>query len=102
MSDFDVMRERIEQCGRCSVEVAAPAVADKRPGDGNGQMRLPVPGHQSTPHWTNAIKGISPPGGGEQEGEEVMERRLDDVIAALPEERRERVDARFEELRTEV
>ncbi|BCG82951.1 hypothetical protein MesoLj113b_64930 [Mesorhizobium sp. 113-3-3] len=31
-----------------------------------------------------------------------MERRLDDVIAALPEERRARVDARFEELRTEV
>lgn len=31
-----------------------------------------------------------------------MERRLDDVIAALPEERRERVDARFAELRTEV
>lgn len=28
-----------------------------------------------------------------------MERRLDDVIAALPEERRERVDARFEELK---
>lgn len=62
MSDFDdlaMMRERIEQCGRCSVEVAAPAVADERPGDGNGQMRLPFPGHQSTRHWTNAIKGIS-------------------------------------------
>ncbi|BCH12502.1 hypothetical protein MesoLj131c_67600 (plasmid) [Mesorhizobium sp. 131-3-5] len=28
-----------------------------------------------------------------------MERRLDDVIAALPEERRERVDARFGELK---
>lgn len=102
MSDFDdlaMMRERIEHCSRCSVEVAAPAVADERPGDGNGQMRLPVPGHQSTRHWTNAIKGISPPGGGEQEGEEDMERRLDDVIAALPEERRERIDARFEELK---
>ncbi len=69
----------------CSVEVAAPADADERPGDGNGQMPLPVPGHQSTRHWTNAIKGISPPVGGEQEGEEDMERRLDDVIAALPE-----------------
>lgn len=82
MSDFDdlaMMRERIEQCGRCCVEVAAaPAVADERPGDGNGQMRLPVPGHQSTRHWTNAINGISPPGGGEEEGgEEVMERKLD-------------------------
>lgn len=41
MSDFDVMRERIEQCGRWSVEVAAPAVADERPGDGNGQSDFP-------------------------------------------------------------
>lgn len=31
-----------------------------------------------------------------------MGRRLDDVIAALPEDRRERVGARFEELRGEV
>lgn len=31
-----------------------------------------------------------------------MERKLDDVIAALTEERRERVDARFEELKDEV
>lgn len=103
ISDLATVCEMIEQGGRCSVEVAAAsAVADERPGEGNGQMRLPVPGHQSTRHWTNAIKGISPPGGGEQEGEEMMERRLDDVIAALPEERRERVDARFQELRREV
>lgn len=31
-----------------------------------------------------------------------MGRRLDDVIAALPEERRERVEARFEEIKAEV
>ena len=31
-----------------------------------------------------------------------MGRRLDDVVAALPEDRRERVEARFEELREEV
>jgi len=31
-----------------------------------------------------------------------MGRRLDDVIAALPEERRERVEARFEEMKSEV
>ncbi|ESX66617.1 XRE family transcriptional regulator [Mesorhizobium sp. LSHC414A00] len=31
-----------------------------------------------------------------------MGRKLDDLIAALPEDRRERVDARFEELRGEV
>ncbi len=31
-----------------------------------------------------------------------MGRRLDDVIAALPEDRRERVDARFGELKAEV
>ena len=31
-----------------------------------------------------------------------MGRRLDDVIAALPEDRRERVEARFEEMKEEV
>jgi predicted XRE-type DNA-binding protein len=31
-----------------------------------------------------------------------MGRRLDDVIAALPEDRRERIDARFEEMKAEV
>lgn len=31
-----------------------------------------------------------------------MGRRLDDVIAALPEDRRERVEARFEEMKAEV
>ena len=31
-----------------------------------------------------------------------MRRRLEDVIAALPEHRREHVDARFEELKGEV
>ena len=31
-----------------------------------------------------------------------MGRRLDDVVAALPRERRVRIDARFEELRAEV
>ncbi|GGB51457.1 hypothetical protein GCM10011505_35670 [Tistrella bauzanensis] len=31
-----------------------------------------------------------------------MGRRLDDVIAALPDDRRARVEARFEELRDEV
>ena len=31
-----------------------------------------------------------------------MGRKLDDVLAALPEDRRERVEARFEELRGEV
>lgn len=31
-----------------------------------------------------------------------MGRRLDDVIAALPEHRRERVEARFEEIKAEV
>ncbi|WP_188580324.1 XRE family transcriptional regulator [Tistrella bauzanensis] len=32
----------------------------------------------------------------------MMGRRLDDVIAALPDDRRARVEARFEELRDEV
>ncbi|MGX8009812.1 hypothetical protein ACVDG8_012990 [Mesorhizobium sp. ORM8.1] len=52
MSEFDdlaIMGEIIEQCGRAE-EAAAPAVTNERAGDGNGQMRLPIPGHQiSTP-----------------------------------------------------
>lgn len=97
MSDFDtvaIMCGMIDPCGRCRVEeAAAPAVAVELAGDGNGPMRVPAPGQQSAHHRTNAIRGeISTARGGEEGEDSMMERKLD-VIAALPEECRERVEA---------
>lgn len=99
MSDFDdlaMMRERLEQCGRYPVEeAAAPAVADARP-MAMARCDFPFP-----PINTPLDKCHQGPTAGRRL-EELMERKLDDLIAALPEERRERVDARFEELKDGV